>query len=82
MRVGMLWFDNNQKRDLDAKLEQAIAYYMTKYGKRPTVCYLHPSMLLNARSGSKKVELRESNMILPHHFWLGMGDEEIEQAAV
>ncbi|NLG72314.1 MAG: hypothetical protein GX495_09765 [Chloroflexi bacterium] len=45
MNVGMLWFDNDSRRDLNSKIERAAAYYETKYGRHPTLCFVHPSML-------------------------------------
>lgn len=54
MNVGMLWFDNDNKRALNAKIERAAEYYRNKYGRSPTLCFVHPSMLpeeaLNAAS--------------------------------
>jgi len=45
MNIGMLWFDNDKMMDLNAKIERASNYYQKKYGKSPTLCYVHPSML-------------------------------------
>ena len=45
MNVGMLWFDNDSKTDLNGKIERAAVYYRTKYGRVPTLCFVHPSML-------------------------------------
>jgi hypothetical protein len=45
MNVGMLWFDNDSKIDLNGKIERAAVYYRTKYGRIPTLCFVHPSML-------------------------------------
>jgi len=45
MKIGMLWFDNDPHTALAAKVEKAAAYYLTKYGRTPTVCFVHPSML-------------------------------------
>lgn len=45
MKIGMLWFDNDPHTDLAAKVERAASYYRSKYGKTPTVCFVHPSML-------------------------------------
>lgn len=45
MKIGMLWFDNDPHTDLSAKVERAATYYRLKYGKSPTVCFVHPSML-------------------------------------
>lgn len=45
MNLGMLWFDNDPKATLDSKVERAAAYYRHKYGKTPTLCFVHPTML-------------------------------------
>jgi len=75
MRVGMLWFDNDPNRDLPAKIQRAVDYYRRKYGRLPSVCYLHPSMLLGQTPMQSGVLLRESNMMLLNHFWLGVEEE-------
>ncbi len=74
MRVGMLWFDDSSQRDLTTKLDRAIKHYQAKYGARPTVCYVHPSMLLKRPMAGIGLEIRPSNMVLPNHFWLGTGE--------
>jgi hypothetical protein len=50
MNVGMLWFDNDIKAELAAKVERAASYYRKKYGIAPTVCFVHPSMLANGNT--------------------------------
>jgi hypothetical protein len=45
MNIGMLWFDNDSKADLGVKIERAAHYYRSKYGKTPTLCFVHPTML-------------------------------------
>jgi len=45
MNIGMLWFDNDPKAGLDTKVERAAVYYRNKYGRIPTLCYVHPTML-------------------------------------
>jgi len=77
MRVGMLWFDDSQEREVSAKVERAAQHYHKKYGLRPTVCFVHPSVLLGAHEPIDGIRLRASNSVLPHHFWLGT--EEIIQ---
>jgi len=47
MNIGMLWFDNDPKVNLDTKIERAAYYYARKYGRNPTLCFVHPSMLAN-----------------------------------
>lgn len=72
MKSGLLWFDNNDQRDLVTKILHAADYYNDKYGYPPNMCLVHPSML----EGQKKVDIkgldvRASNSVLPNHFWIG-----------
>jgi hypothetical protein len=53
MNIGMLWFDNDPKADLPAKIERAAKYYQNKYGKRPTLCFVHPSHLPGNGNGKQ-----------------------------
>jgi hypothetical protein len=79
MNIGMLWFDNDPKAEIDTKIERAANYYQHKYGKAPNICFIHPSMLPNApiaeagaRLHSGEIEIRSSGTVQPNHFWLGM----------
>lgn len=84
MKIGMLWFDNDKKTDLITKIEHAADYYQNKYGLRPNLCYVHPSMAPYSledksdetdpeamfRAGS--VMVRTSKSVLPNHIWIGV----------
>jgi hypothetical protein len=81
MNVGMLWFDNDPKAGLAIKIERAADYFRTKYGRNPTLCYVHPSMLptgstptaeqpANLKAGG--LEVRPTRTVLPNHFWIGV----------
>jgi hypothetical protein len=81
MNIGMLWFDNDKNSDLNAKVFRAVKYYRTKYGRTPTLCYIHPSMMSNTpletKSADNKVsagdvELRTTTLVMPNHFWIGL----------
>ncbi len=75
MKTGMLWFDNHSQHDLETKLRRAIIYYENKYGSRPTMCHVHPSMLVERQPEIAGVAIEPSNLVLPHHFWLGQGED-------
>jgi hypothetical protein len=79
MRIGMLWFDSSEQRDLATKLRRAAQYYETKYGARATLCYVHPSMMSETTLTLDGIEVRTSNTVLPHHFWLGSSSEETQR---
>jgi hypothetical protein len=81
MRVGMLWFDDSQERDLVAKIDRAARHYEAKYGLRPTLCYVHPSVLLGRGIAVPGIDVKGTNMVLPHHFWLGRSEEDRHRPA-
>jgi hypothetical protein len=83
MNVGMLWFDNDLKADLNTKVQRAASYFQKKYGKLPDLCFVHPSMAngLVQESAQKEdqqaikagdVEVRTTRAVLPNHFWIGI----------
>lgn len=74
MVTGMLWFDNDPKLDLTAKIIKAAEFYKRKYGTKPDLCFVHPSMVKNDSFGRNGIEIRTNNRVLPHHFWLGKSD--------
>lgn len=71
MREGILWFDNNDQRDLSAKIERVATYYESRYGKRPTLCFVHPSDLAKGPAAVEGIEIRATNSVLPNHCWIG-----------
>ena len=79
MNIGMLWFDNDTNTDLNSKVARAARYYAGKYGDQPNICFIHPSMALkDIDTGSEEqkitagdIEVRLTNLVLPHHFWIG-----------
>lgn len=74
MKVGLLWFDNDERRDLATKVARAAEHYRQKYGRAPELCFVHPSLLAGASARSNGLQIRASKTVLPHHFWLGMRD--------
>jgi len=75
MNIGMLWFDNDPKTELSLKIERAASYYSQKYGKKPNVCFVHPSMIqpnpVN-KAARSDIEVRTTKSVLPNHFWIGV----------
>ena len=71
MNIGMLWFDNDAKADLTVKIRRASEYYQAKYGRKPNLCFVHPTMVNNPGQ-ENGVEIRTTRSVLPNHFWLGV----------
>ena len=77
MITGMLWYDNDKQTTLTSKIDRAVRYYTKKYGQKPTVCLVHPSLLESKpEAGSKKLKVKPSKMVLLHHFWIGTEAKE------
>jgi mevalonate pyrophosphate decarboxylase len=72
MNVGMLWFDNDPKADIQIKINRAVDYYRNKYGQTPNLCFVHPSMVKASPIKTASIEIRSSRSVLPNHFWLGV----------
>jgi len=77
MDTGMLWFDDGPQA-LKDKLERAVSFYATKYGRSPTMCLVHPATLADGKEGHLAgVALQTSRSILPNHFLVGVEDRAV-----
>jgi len=79
MDIGMLWFDNDPKSDVSSKVIRAAAYYRSKYGREPNLCFVHPSMIPEAKTNAGRIAVRTNNTVLPHHFWIGVQQQKLSQ---
>ena len=52
MRTGLLWFDDDPRKDLVEKVLRAAAHYERKYGQAPDLCFVHPSALGTATASA------------------------------
>ncbi|MBN1954615.1 MAG: hypothetical protein JW900_06140 [Anaerolineae bacterium] len=78
MNFGLLWFDNDSRRGLKEKVLRAADHYQQKYGQRPNLCFVHPSMLKENGDDEFRadgVQVRSGRAVLPHHFWIGVADK-------
>lgn len=72
MDTGMLWFDDGPQA-LKDKVERAVTFYATKYGRTPTLCLVHPATLADVKEGRLSgVTMRSSRSVLPNHFFVGV----------
>jgi hypothetical protein len=68
----MLWFSNDTKIPLSARVEKAVLYYKEKYGIDATICRLHPNMFKQITSDEKPIiELRPDRSVAMGHFLIG-----------
>ncbi len=72
MTTGMLWYDDDPRLDLVAKIEKARGYYLKKYGRSPNLCFVNPAMLSKPLPRVGEISVQEDQMILLNHLWLGV----------
>ena len=72
MDTGLLWFDDDRKAPLAAKVEKAARRYREKFGRSPNVCYVNPVTLSEAQAMPAHVKVIELTSIQPDHFWIGV----------
>ena len=74
MNVGMMWFDNDPKKELRIKIESAAAYFKKKYGRVPDLCLINPAMMPAGVIDSGNIRVKSFKSILPDHLWIGVDD--------
>lgn len=72
MNTGMLWYDNNPRTTLAAKVIRAVEYYTHKYGRVPNTCLVNPSMLEKDSNDIGAITVRPYRPVLPGHLWIGI----------
>lgn len=77
MEIGMLWFDNDPKKALKAKIIEAADHYRKKYGQVPTICMVNPLQLGDGEETKVgRVFVRSSRIILAGHLWIGVEEND------
>jgi len=69
MQIGMLWYDDGTD-GLAAMVRRAAEYYQKKYGKLPTVAYVHPSQAECEQVDG--VRIRAAKNVMKKHVWMGV----------
>lgn len=78
MRIGLLFYDDDPKAEIEEKVRRAAARYQEKYGHAATACYVHPSMLTSGDCVMGGLDVYGQHSVLPNHLWLGVGDARAE----
>jgi len=72
MRTGLLWFDDNPRLPIAAKIEKAARRYRERFGRSPNICYVHPQTLAGAEELPTHVQVVGKVTIQPDNFWIGV----------
>ncbi len=73
MKEGLLWFDDDPRRQIVEKVLQAAARYRQKFGSAPDVCYVSEQMLDGDEMRVGDLRILPASTVRPHHFWIGRG---------
>ncbi|MBN1954996.1 MAG: hypothetical protein JW900_08100 [Anaerolineae bacterium] len=80
METGLLWFDNDAARSIEEKVRRAAEHYRARHGHTCDVCFVPPAVLAdNEPLQVDGVQVRAGRAILPHHFWLGVLEEMLNE---
>ena len=71
MKEGLLWYDNDPKRSLSVKVDQAVTRYRARFGHKPTVCYLNEADLNGHEDEVRGIRLETRPNVLRHHLLVG-----------
>ena len=78
METGMMWFDNDPRKSLDVKVQQAADYYRKKYGSVPDLCLVNPLSLQNTGVPvGGNISIRPLRSVLPGHLWIGKEEKAV-----
>lgn len=76
MQTGLLWFDDDPRRPLSAKIQDAALRYQEKFGTPPDTCFVNRAEVGGAEvvvpAGGLSLRVVPSVRILAHHFWVGV----------
>ena len=90
MDIGLLWFDNDPKSELEEKIRRAAGHYRKKYGEPANMVMANTATLAEQSSLSPPFEIELDDMalkvvaagnVLPHHFWVGIASREESRAS-
>jgi len=71
MKEGLLWFDDDPRRQIDERVQQVATRYRQRFGSAPDVCYVNAQMLDRDEMRVGDLRILPASTVRPHHFWIG-----------
>ncbi len=69
----LIWFDNDRKRPLHAKVQAAVERYEKRFGSAPELVLLNP-MQAGAEETIAGISVRTTALVSRDHFYVGTED--------
>src|SRR5579883_1837909 len=76
LKVGLLWFDDDTKRALTAKLDEAAERYEERFGVRPTLVHLNPAQAEGVVH--RRLRLFGDPGLRRNYFLVGVDEADVE----
>lgn len=73
MQIGLLWYDDDPRKSLESKIEQAAERYRQKYGRSPNACYVNPALVGNG-AGHTGLRVLPARSLRLNYLWIGIDD--------
>ena len=70
MQEGMLWYDNENQKEMREKISNAVDFFQAKYGQLPDICYVHPEEFVSEIVIDEKIKIQPNERVIKHHIWL------------
>ena len=77
MEFGELFLIEDPHMNLEQRVLWAAERYQRKYGRRPTLCMLHPSLLKGEGRRLGRLRLEAKKSVLPNYLWVGMAAQPL-----
>ena len=74
MKLGLLWFDDDTKRKVVEKLDEAAERYAERFGVRPTLAHLNPAQAEGV--AHRRMRLFADTGLRRNYFLVGVDDAE------
>ena len=82
MTIGMLWRDTDLTTSLSHKVQKAADYYLKKYGRKPELCLVHPTMMDACKNEVVDgIMIRPWRLIQPGNLWIGLEEMPTQETA-
>lgn len=69
-----MWYDNNPKKPVSTKIDEAVVRFIQRYGRTPDVCMMNDhETLLEFKQPEHAPDLRVLSIktVPTHYFWVG-----------
>ncbi len=69
-----VWYDDNPKKPVNTKIDEAVLRYKQKYGATPSICMLSEKIQSGDYAGVSTnlgIEVRTAKHVPQNYFWIG-----------